>query len=446
VVIATGDDSLVPGSQIALNTSQRQRALRLMEQLTSLTATANGIEFFYEEFQHQIVGNGVLLLKVDKVLCQSLFTPELYDNRHQGKDTGAKQKDKKLKLDNFYGQPIPGTLVHHGDLVENNENIWFEIQVSWPKDERLDMSTYQTETMVTPGHNGNVALLKVEWEFERIEALPQRSLPPPVPLSGGVQMPSEAPNEKSTPVAPDSQSGGVSMSSSASKAPSSPMPAPAKRIALRTDRTDVAEVKHALALEAGESSATFRVTAHARFDACFEPATFTTDVVVRSTTEMLATAKFDSRAYWQDEGQQLGYLPKSQLVIVSLLDAFSQLNEALALTEKIPFEICSLGSVFFDEWIEAEYPRWGFGRSHIDHGWGCAFRGAGHDRLVSRRWLDHGPWRVIRRDKDTTFIQFHDLDITDPAEAYEQAKVGYQRMGIDPIGGFIQGIDLEVIK
>jgi hypothetical protein len=53
---------------------------------------------------------------------------------------------------------------------------------------------------------------------------------------------------------------------------------------------------------------------------------------------------------------------------------------------------------------------------------------------------------VIKRPNDTTFIQFHDLAITDPAEAYEQAKVGHQRMGIDPIGGFIQGIDTEVLK
>jgi hypothetical protein len=44
---------------------------------------------------------------------------------------------------------------------------------------------------------------------------------------------------------------------------------------------------------------------------------------------------------------------------------------------------------------------------------------------------------VIRRPNDTTFIQFHDLAITDPAEAYEQAKAGLQRMGNDPRGGHI---------
>jgi hypothetical protein len=53
---------------------------------------------------------------------------------------------------------------------------------------------------------------------------------------------------------------------------------------------------------------------------------------------------------------------------------------------------------------------------------------------LSPRWLDFGPWRVIRRPNDTTWIQFHD---TDPAEAYEQAKVGHERMGISPTGGYI---------
>jgi hypothetical protein len=93
--------------------------------------------------------------------------------------------------------------------------------------------------------------------------------------------------------------------------------------------------------------------------------------------------------------------------------------------------------VWFDEWLAADYERWGFDRSHIDNGWACAFRGAGHNRLVSRRWLDFGPWRVIRRPNDTTFIQFHDLAITDPAEAYEQAKAGLERMGNSAIGGHI---------
>ncbi|MEZ4400195.1 MAG: hypothetical protein R3B06_09260 [Kofleriaceae bacterium] len=122
---------------------------------------------------------------------------------------------------------------------------------------------------------------------------------------------------------------------------------------------------------------------------------------------------------------------------MSLQSHFSTARQGIETVLSLGFEICCIGAAFFDEWLDADYPRWGFDRSHIDHGWGCAFRGAGHDRLVSRRWLDFGPWRVVRSPNDTTFIQFHDLALTDPAEAYEQAKAGLERMGNSPIGGHI---------
>jgi hypothetical protein len=155
----------------------------------------------------------------------------------------------------------------------------------------------------------------------------------------------------------------------------------------------------------------------------------------------LRETKLDGRAYWANRRMQVGVKPKSDLVVISIPDGFSSVDEALAIIEPLPFEICALGAVFFDEWIKADYKRWGFSRSHISHGWACAFRGPGHDRLVSRRWLDFGPWRVIRRPNDTTFVQFHDLAIADSSEAYQVAKVGHERMGCSEIGGFIQQIE-----
>lgn len=149
---------------------------------------------------------------------------------------------------------------------------------------------------------------------------------------------------------------------------------------------------------------------------------------------------------WQAPETQISYLPRSELLSFSYSDAFTRPLEAIEVMESLALGVVALGTVFLDEWDAADYRRWGFGRSMIDHGWGCAFRGKGHDRLVSRRWLDFGPWRVIRRPNDTTFIQFHDLALTDPAEAYEQAQVGHQRMGVDPIGGYIQSIALDVIS
>ena len=138
----------------------------------------------------------------------------------------------------------------------------------------------------------------------------------------------------------------------------------------------------------------------------------------------------DGLARWEScDPRQLSYSPRSdELALFSLTVNHVKVTEALALIEPLPFELCSFGAAFFDEWIAADYDHWGFARRHISFGWGCAFRGAGHDRLMSRRWLDFGPWRVIRRPNDTTLVQFHDLDLTDPAEAYEQAKGGHERM------------------
>lgn len=162
-------------------------------------------------------------------------------------------------------------------------------------------------------------------------------------------------------------------------------------------------------------------------------------------SEKLVSATKSSWARWNHEEDehyhQLNVYPRSELVSFSIPDAFSTPEEGFEILSPLPFEVGALASVFFHEWIAADHRRWSFSRSHLEHGWGCAFRGAGHDRLVSRRWLEFGPWRVIRRPDDTTFIQFHDLEITDPAEAYEQAKVGHERMGLSSSGGFIQQIE-----
>ena len=145
-------------------------------------------------------------------------------------------------------------------------------------------------------------------------------------------------------------------------------------------------------------------------------------------------------AKWGERRHTVSVRPNADLIGLSIPDAFTTVPQALAILEALPFGVCGLGSVFFDEWIAADYDRWAFSRGHIDHGWGCAFRGAGHDHLVSRRWLDFGPWRVLRRPDDTTFVQFHDLAITDPAVAYDVAKLGHERMGVSHTGGFIQQI------
>ena len=105
---------------------------------------------------------------------------------------------------------------------------------------------------------------------------------------------------------------------------------------------------------------------------------------------------------------------------------------------QLPFEIASFAPVHA-EWLASATRYWapGFGDLHFSHGWACAFKGAGHDRLVSRRWLEFGPWRLLRGANDTTLVQFHALD-ADAATALAQARPSHERMGISDVGGFVQ--------
>ena len=107
---------------------------------------------------------------------------------------------------------------------------------------------------------------------------------------------------------------------------------------------------------------------------------------------------------------------------------------ALEPLSALPFEVASFGSIH-PSW-RPDYDGPGFGGFHIPLGWGCAFRGDGHRRVVSRRWLEHGPWKVWHGANDTTLIQFHDLD-ADAATALAQARPGHDRMGPSDTGGYL---------
>jgi hypothetical protein len=135
-----------------------------------------------------------------------------------------------------------------------------------------------------------------------------------------------------------------------------------------------------------------------------------------------------------DTGASLTF-ERSGLVTLSRPEAVVTapgLFEALA---SLPFELAVIGQLYREWWDEA-YETFSFSDGHIAHGFACAFKGAGHDRLVSRRWLGFGPWR-IHAVGDATWVQFHDL-AADPLAALEQARPGWERMGISDTGGFVQ--------
>ncbi|MCU0650179.1 MAG: hypothetical protein MUF00_19485 [Gemmatimonadaceae bacterium] len=64
---------------------------------------------------------------------------------------------------------------------------------------------------------------------------------------------------------------------------------------------------------------------------------------------------------------------------------------------------------------------------HMTHlGWGCFFKGAGHDHFASPRWLEHGPW-LLERHGDVTYVQLYDLALEGDA-AWQQGQHAMVRL------------------
>jgi hypothetical protein len=126
-------------------------------------------------------------------------------------------------------------------------------------------------------------------------------------------------------------------------------------------------------------------------------------------------------------------------------DEVPPLDSVFSFVMGLPFEILVIGPLFSDrrsspppgEWDGDREPLDGLAEGHRVHGLGVLFRGKGHDRLVSQRWLEHGPWLVRRMENDTTWIQFHD-DTADAETAWAQAARAHDRMGISHVGGYLQ--------
>jgi len=98
----------------------------------------------------------------------------------------------------------------------------------------------------------------------------------------------------------------------------------------------------------------------------------------------------------------------------------------------MPIELAMIGSPHRRAWRNADYRAGGLFGLH-DNGWASVFKGAGHERVVSRRWLDFGPWRTHRRDGDVTVVEFHDIE-ANVDDALAQARPGHQRI----MEGFIR--------
>ncbi|QSQ13976.1 hypothetical protein [Myxococcus landrumensis] len=153
----------------------------------------------------------------------------------------------------------------------------------------------------------------------------------------------------------------------------------------------------------------------------------------------MVRGELSSMARWSGDGDPFLSLDKGELVRLKTTQTPDPKAMLSALTSgPTPFELASFASIH-PEWTQGTKPYRprGFGGLHYPHGWLCGFRGKGHDRLVSRRWLEFGPWRVLKGSGDTTLVQFHDV-AADAATALQQARAGHPLLEVlNPDSGFI---------
>jgi hypothetical protein len=139
------------------------------------------------------------------------------------------------------------------------------------------------------------------------------------------------------------------------------------------------------------------------------------------------------RAVWGEYYETVFSFAPPDVVSARIPDFAADPLAVLACLSGIPFTVASF-VVLYPEWSKHYTPP-GFGHLHALLGWGCAFRGEGHDHLISQRWLEFGPWQLFRQG-DISLVQFHPFGV-DAAAALEQARPGHERMGIGPSGGYL---------
>lgn len=319
VTLSLDDPSIPPDARYQMTTSETARALKAAAEFTGLAIDPAGNAFVMTQWAPPdlTTGNGVVSVDLNRALCRTLFGVAAYNEWLGGppiKQRAAEEpKTPKLKLDNFYRQPIPGQLTHYGDIVESGEPVRLEVLVAWPH-HYPDAEQYEAPAMVTPSKFSNVAALQCTWRFERIAGAPNAApavgaAPTAPPATGPTAAPatSTAPPAVDAPATPagrpaaDATPDGANATGDPVAAAGSPTPPTAAQDAstnaspVETQATTVGEAIHRFRLPSGEISGTFRVSCDARFDEYFAPATFTRDVVVLTSAAAmtkLQTASF----------------------------------------------------------------------------------------------------------------------------------------------------------
>jgi hypothetical protein len=160
----------------------------------------------------------------------------------------------------------------------------------------------------------------------------------------------------------------------------------------------------------------------------------------KAPSELLRDAKRSLAVSWGEFGED-GVLSFDDDGALSIKLAGQQIDVLGVLNQikDLDWQVSAFASLYGTAWKKQfSYLAPSFANLHASLGWACAFKGEGHKRVVSRRFLEHGPWRTIRDEEhDITLIQFHDLE-ADAKTALDQARNGHDLMGDPYTGGFIQ--------
>jgi hypothetical protein len=151
------------------------------------------------------------------------------------------------------------------------------------------------------------------------------------------------------------------------------------------------------------------------------------------------SCRYSVNHIWGEWGDRTFSYKQDGALSLSIKNFWENVQQVIEFLKPYPWTVSTLSSIH-KSWYSQEigYGGPGFSYLHAPLGWGCAFKGDGHQRVVSRRYLEYGPWHVIRDEaNDITLIQFHDLN-ADAETALEQAKPGHQLMAHPFEGGFIQ--------
>ena len=151
--------------------------------------------------------------------------------------------------------------------------------------------------------------------------------------------------------------------------------------------------------------------------------------------KLIPKCEFSIMADWGDvnageynEGW-ISYKPDGKIIKIQINDyELTDAQSVIEMLASLPWTVISISDIHDDDnWYEHRSSL--LGGSHFPIGWACAFKGSGHARLVSRRWLNYHPWYLIRDEKnDVSFVQFHEID-ADPITILEQAIPGHRAMG-----------------